>query len=246
MKKFLIIVGVVTCLAFAAPTMAKTTVSGMLTTDIYYLDQSSERSTPNGQVQNAVVTRDDFNELNIYVPQAHNRLIVRYKSDDEVMTGYMQIRGGGSNGGNALDWKYAWLDWRPNNMFHLRVGRQPQAFAVMTAGAANMGFHDNFTLLTNYGNIQITDADSIKAYVKFSDMIRMELQFEDPRGNALTAASVNAAHRITALPATNRSNPNIPLTEQNTLPKIDFALPITIANFTIEPSATWPDRKSVV
>ena len=229
MKKIFIVGVAAICLAFAAPAMAKVTVSGMITTDLYYMDQSSERVTANGRVQNAAATADDFQEFNIHVPQAHNRLIVGYKNDDGTLTGHMQLRGGGSNGGNTIDFKYAWFDYKLNDMVHFRFGRQPQAFAVMTPGAANMGFHDNFTLLVNYGNFQITDADSVKAYVKFNDTVRLEIQLEDPRGNEGGIADT----------AANRSNPVIPITEQNTLPKIDLALPLSFGNIKIEPSFTY-------
>jgi hypothetical protein len=234
MKKLLIIALAASfCLAFAMPAMAKVTVGGMITLDMYYQDLSSERQTFNGQVQGAAAVADDFSEMAINLPQANNRLIVRYKSDDGDMTGYIQMRGGGANGGNAVDYKYAWLDWRLNDFFHFRAGRQPQAFAVMTPGAANMGFSDGWTLLANFGNIQVTDGDSIKFYFKFSDLIRMELQVEDPRNNSGGGLVDGGAGDP------NRSNPAIPITEENVIPKFDFALPITFGSFTIEPSATW-------
>jgi len=232
-KLFIVACAVVFCLAFAMPAMAKVTVGGMVALDMYYLGQSSEHQTPNGQVQNAAQTRDDFGELNLNVPQANNRLIVRYKSDDEVMTGYIELRGGGRDGGNTIDFKYSWLDWKPSEMFHLRAGRQPQTFSVLAPFADGMGFSDGFTLLANYGNYQITDTDSLKFYLKFSDMIRMEFAVEDPRGNTGGGLADGGAGDA------NRSNAAIPITEQNTLPQFQWSLPMTFGSFMIEPSATW-------
>jgi hypothetical protein len=106
MKKFYIIaLAVVLCFAFTAPAMAKVSVGGLLTTDFYYLDQSDERTTP--CVKTAVPCNRDngVTETNIYLPQTRNRLSVKYNNDDKTLTGYLQIRGGGVNGGNTLDWK---------------------------------------------------------------------------------------------------------------------------------------------
>jgi len=232
MKKLLVIGVALLCVALAAPAMAKVTVGGMIGVDMYYLGQSSERVTANGHVQNAAVTSDDFKEFNIVNNQTENRLIVRYANDEGNLTGYMELRGGGLDGGNTIDFKYSWFDYKLNDMVHFRFGRQPQAFSVYAATAAGMGFHDGFTLLANYGNYQVTDADSVKAYIKFNDMIRLEFQLEDPRGT-------NLATQIAGLAATDRSNAAIGITEQNTLPVIDVALPIDIANFHIEPSVIW-------
>ena len=231
-KLFIIGLAAIFCLAIAPVAMAKITMGGMITTDLYYMDQSSERVTANGRIQNAVSIADDFQELTIAVPQSNNRVIMRYKNDDNTLTGYIEMRGGGTNGGNAIDYKYAWFDYKLNDTVHFRFGRQPQAFATYTAFAANMGFNDGFSLLANYGNFQVTDGDSVKAYVKFNDMVRLEVQFEDPRGNEGTITDGGAGD-------VNRSNPNVPITEQNTLPKIDVALPIAIGNITLEPAATY-------
>jgi hypothetical protein len=253
MKKLLFIGVAVMCLAMAAPAMAKVTVGGMIATDMYYWDKSAEANTPNGRVQNAAQTRDDFSEFTINMPQSNNRLLVRYANDEGNLTGYLQLRAGDlghSSGGVAIDFKYAYIDYKLNDMVHFRIGRQDQAFATYTPGAAGFAWDDGFSLLANFGNFQVTDGDSVKAYIKFNDNVRMEVQFEGPRApsyngytdSTTTATVSNVAGVVTAVAATtdvNRTNPAIPITQQNHIPRVDIALPISIANFSIEPAVTW-------
>jgi len=237
-KLFIIGVAMIMCLALAPAAMAKVTFGGMIATDMYYWEDSAEANTANGRVQGAAQAADDFSEFNINIPQANNRFIMRYKNDEGNLTGYMELRGGDIGGSDnigatsandAIDFKYMWFDYKLNDMVHFRFGRQPQAFAVYTPGAAGMGWNDGFTLLANFGNVQVTDGESIKAYIKFNDMVRMEFQLESPYGN-------NGSYTDTAA---DRSNAAYAITQQNDLPRVDIALPISIANFNIEPAFTW-------
>jgi len=233
-KLFIIGLAAIFCLAFVAPAMAKVTLGGMIATDAYYWTKSAEANTAGGRVQNAAQAADDTAEFTTNIPQANNRLIFRYKNDEGNLTGYVQLRGGDvghSDGGNGIDFKYAWFDYKMNDMVHFRFGRQPQAFAVYTPGAAGMGWNDGFTLLANFGNLQVTDGDSLKAYVKFNDMVRMEFQLEGPRGDMDGYTDA----------AADRTNAAYAITQQNQIPRVDIALPISVAGFNIEPAFTWQD-----
>jgi hypothetical protein len=98
----------------------------------------------------------------------------------------------------------------------------------MVPSAAAMG-HPLTTLLVGYGNLHASNGDMLKAYVKFNDMIRMEFAIQDPdTDDAEAPANFPNAD---ATGATNR--------EENDIPRLDIAFPITIGNFTIEPSATY-------
>jgi hypothetical protein len=227
MKKFLIVaLGVALCVAFTAPAMAKVTVGGMITTDVYYHDQSGEW-TNGGVVQGAVNRDNGRSELNINPNFALNRLIVRYASDDKVLSGYIEFRYGMADQGNNFDPKYMWMDYKINEMVHFRVGRQPGAFSVFTPTADALGYSDLYSLLVNYGNIQVTDADSVKLYWKFNDNVRLELQAEDPNQDAGEA------------PAGFAAEPGGVVREENDLPRFDIALPINFGNFKFEPAFTW-------
>ena len=230
-KLFIIGLAAIFCLALAPAAMAKVTMGGMITTDIYYMDQSGELSA-RGVVQNAINTNNGVDELQINIPQANNRVIVRYKNDDNTLTGYIEMRGGavgGNGGGNTIDYKYAWLDYKVNDSLHFRFGRQPQAFAVFTPFAANMGWNDGFTLLANFGNVQVTDGDSLKMYYKFNDTVRLEVQIEDPgQDNGEAPIGFGASD---ATGAVNR--------EESNLPRFDIALPMTFGKFKLEPAFMW-------
>jgi hypothetical protein len=227
MKKLLIVGVAAICLAFAVPAMAKVTVGGMIGTEMYYFDQSGE-VTQNGIAKGTVNNDNGRQELNIHSPQTHNRLIVRYENDEKNLTGYMEIRMGGTDDGNALDFKYGWLDYKLNDAVHFRIGKQVQTFSIMTPTAANMGFHDNMSLFVNYGNIQVTDEDALKLYWKFNDMIRMEFMISDP-GRDDGEAPIGAGN-----PAAGGVN-----REENVLPKFEISFPMTFGNFSIEPAFTY-------
>jgi hypothetical protein len=229
MKKLLVVGVAVMCLAFAAPAMAKVTMGGMITNDTFYLDQSGE-STQRG-VNKAVGTQDNgFSGFRTTMPRAHNRLNAHYKSDDGNVTGVIELRAGNATPKDStFEWYYGWLDYKLNDMIHFRIGRQPETFSIMVPSAAGMG-HPLTTLLVGHGNIHASNGDMLKTYIKFNDMIRMEFAIQDP--------DTDSNEIIAGFPAT----PGGVVREENDIPRLDLAVPITIANFTIEPSATYLEQ----
>lgn len=244
MKKFLIVtLAALFCVAWTMPAMAKVEMEGMITTDVFYMKQSGERTGnqlgdtagslagSTGVVQNQSTPDDGITELNIYPPVSNNRLRMLYHSDDKVLSGLIETRYGGPDNASGLDVYYAWLDWRPNDTFHLRVGRQPETFAIYAPGAAGMGYNDGFTLLTNFGNLHASSEDMVKAYVKFNDMIRMEFSLTDPARDNGEAPVAFPRETVNGVQAVAR--------EEDTLPRIDISFPIKIGKLELEPSATW-------
>lgn len=271
MKKLLLgLVAAMCCLAMAAPVLADIKVGGMITSDLYYWERSKERFQ--ALTPGATTLFEDLSLVRFAMPQAWNRLWVDYKSDDKKLAGYIQLRTGGAkayagtNTGNAatatgfnennFTWEYAWIDWHFNPNFYLRVGRQTQTFAIYTPDQ-NMGHVDGHIIGSGFGNIHGgTSRDGIRAYIKFSDMVRMEVQLLDPNSepgatDELTGFRANAVGALTALYATpafgltaaqaaaRAAAEGAALQEENTIPRVDISLPIKIANFSIEPSVTW-------
>ena len=74
---------------------------------------------------------DSLNVTQMNLPLPLNRLNAKYTSDDGMIGGFIEVRGGGTNRGDTgVVWNYGWIDWRFNPNVYLRVGRQTQAFAI--------------------------------------------------------------------------------------------------------------------
>jgi hypothetical protein len=162
--------------------------------------------------------------------------------------GFIEVRGGGSLGGESItdpgadvsvEWTYGWIDWRFNPNVYLRVGRQTQAFAIM-APATTMGWNGRggpHIIGINFGNVHGgSSRDAIRLYWKFNDMVRLELQAMDPDNDPNYVPGVTLQQPATLGGGT--------VTEENTIPRFDISLPITIGNFVIEPSGTWVQQKA--
>jgi hypothetical protein len=229
MKKFLIMaVAAVCCLAFTMPAAAKIDMGGMVTFDAYYYDLGGE-AVAGGVRQNAVNAVDDLGRTYMDLYQPLNRMWMRYKSDDGNIGGYVQIRGGGANAAAGLAWYYGWIDWHFNPNFYLRIGRQTQAFAILSP-PIGVGATIAPSLLFGFGNVHGgTSRDSIRAYIKFNDNVRMELQAMNPENNNEPGIAIPQPANI--------GGGNAP--EENSIPRFDIAVPINIANFKIEPSFSW-------
>jgi len=212
MKKFLFIaVAAACCMAFTVPAMARIDMGGMVTIDAYYYDASKE-AVAGGVREGTTTTADSLGRTFIDPYQPLNRIWMRYKSDDGNIGGYIQIRGGGANRASGLDWYYAWIDWHFNPNFFLRIGRQTQTFAIL-APPIGVGASIAPSLLFGFGNVHGgSSRDAIRAYIKFNDMARMEINMIDPD-----------------------NDPG----QENVIPRFDISLPLKIANFDIEPSASW-------
>lgn len=237
MKKFFIVaLTALVCVCMAAPAMAKVQMNGMITVDTYYL-YSSEQFTSGGVAPGTLPTASSrgITEFNLSLPL--NRLGIKYTSDDGMIGGRVEIRGGGARAGSVMVWNYAYIDWRFNPNVYLRVGRQTQAFAIMapstTIGWASAGGAKIIGI--NFGNVHGGSArDSIRLYWKFNDMVRMEIQAMDPDSDP-TGASALTLNQPAILGGGTA-------TEENAIPRFDLSLPITVGNFVIEPSFSWSNQ----
>lgn len=285
MKKLLIgMVAAMCCLAFAAPVLAEVKVEGMITNDFYYFEKSKEAMlAAGGLVGGQTTAQDDWSTVRYNMPQPTNRITVRYTGEDKTVNGYIQLRGGGSranpgsaaamNAGipseSAFSWEYAWIDWHVNPNLYFRFGRQDQTFANAYAPAQGLAQVDGHIIGLGFGNITAQSRDAVRAFIKFSDMVRLEIEALDPNtelgfnwlGTGTGGATIGTIPMYSGfeptLPGqagTGTANPNAnPLTpatfqataftpvalESNNIPRFDVSLPIKIANFTVEPGFTW-------
>jgi hypothetical protein len=236
MKKFLIVViAAVLSLAVAMPAVAKIQMGGLITLDSYYYSRS-EDNVNGGTVPGDTTIPESISFTRFNLPQAFNRLEAKYTSDDGVLGGFIQLRGGAQTGfggsyGNQVVWNYAWIDWRFNPNVYLRVGRQTQAFAIK-APQQYMGQADAHIVGAGFGNVHgATSRDAIRLYWKFNDMVRMELQALDPDSDPTGASVFSPIQPVSA--------GTVIATESNPIPRFDLAIPITVGGFSIEPSFTW-------
>jgi len=236
MKKFFIVsLAVLFCLGFTTAAMAKITMSGMITADFYY-DDLDNNFVKGGNPAGVANVFDDVNITEFSLPAPLNRFGMHYANDDNTIRGFIELRGGGRQRGSALVWNYAYIDWQLNPNVYLRLGRQTQAFSIQ-APQNLIGFNAAMTpvqiLLIGFGNPHGgTTFDAARLYWKFNDNIRLELQLIDPDSD------LGAGELLLPRPAPPLA-PAIAAWEENTLPRFDFALPITFGSWRIEPSGTY-------
>lgn len=238
MKKLYVgIIAAICCVAFAVPAMAEVKMGGMISAEQFYWDRSADRM--NSQTKNLPQLRDDYNSTEFAMGQPWNRLNMQYISDDKKIGGMIELRTGGqkslgnANNENNFTWEFAWIDWHLSPNFYLRVGRQTQTFAI-TSPEQQMGHNHGHIVLANFGNVHGgTSRDGIRAYIKFNDNVRMEIQLLNPDSDA--APEYAAIPRPTAA----QGGPGGFALEENVIPRIDLSIPIKFANVAIEPSFTW-------
>jgi hypothetical protein len=241
-KLFAGILAAVCCCAFVAPALAEVKVEGMITSDFYYYEQSAER-VAGGVLNNATTAQDDWSTTRINMPQPLNRITVRYTGEDKVVNGYIQIRAGGSranpssaaamNAGtaseSAFSWEYAWIDWHINPSFYMRFGRQDQTFGGAYAPGQSLGQVDGHIIGLGFGNITAQSRDAVRAFIKFNQNVRMEIELLDPN----TETPGNSEFALPAQPGVAAAR------ESNVLPRFDISLPMQWGNFRIEPGFTY-------
>jgi len=243
MKKLCVgILAAICCVAFVAPVLAEVKVEGMIQTDVYYYQQSKERIQGGFIKDGRAYAQDDWSTTRIAMPQPTNRITVRYTGEDKVVNGYIQIRAGGSRANNAvgpgvpnesqMSWEYAWIDWHVNPSLYFRFGRQDQTFANAYATWQGLGWNEAQIIGLNYGNITAQSRDAVRAFIKFNDNVRLEVQILDPNAENYGGTELALNTRRTGALTTTAL-------ESNTLPRFDVSLPIKVANFTVEPGFTY-------
>ncbi|MBW1799465.1 MAG: porin [Deltaproteobacteria bacterium] len=221
-KLFIIALAASFCLAFAMPAMAKVTVGGLVTIGYAYNDTDGEK-IDGGRSAGQVPVSNGEERTTFSLIRPLTQITVKYASDDNNVRGFTQIRGS-DNGqsdtaaGELFVWNYAWIDWQITPNFYLRFGRQTQAAMIMGPGFIT-GSDATMTWF-GFGNAHgASSKDGVRAYIKFNDMIRMEIAAYNPD-------DMNAEAGLTG-------------NEESVLPRFDIAIPIDIAGWHFEPSALW-------
>lgn len=233
-KLFIVALAATLCIAFTVPAMAKVRLSGWIGADFVYKHDDSE-FLAGGVLPGATNLADDLDTVHFSSPDILNRIGVRYNNDDGSVIGVIELRGGMMTGStdNRLSWNYAYIMWRLNPIFRLQIGRQSQTFSIMNP-SGTIDWENTKQTLAGYGNIVGTSSrQAIKALVKFTDQVRLEFQLLDPDNDGGDGGRII----IPRQGAPGGPGGNAP--EENTIPRIDIALNIKVANFTIEPSFTW-------
>jgi hypothetical protein len=248
MKKLYVgIIAAICCVAFAVPALAEVKMGGMISAEQFYWDRSADRVNP--QTKNIPQLRDDYSSVEFGMGQPWNRLNMQYISDDKKIGGMIEIRTGGQksagnspaasagvagNQENNFTWEFAYIDWHINPSFYLRIGRQTQTFAI-TSPDQQMGHNHGHIVMANFGNVHGgTSRDGIRAYIKFNDNVRMEVQLLNPDSDGTTPEFATVPR-----PTAAQGGPGGFALEENVIPRIDLSLPIKFANVMLEPSFTW-------
>lgn len=251
-KLFIGILAALCCVFFSVPAFAEIKVGGMISAEQFYWDVSKERRIANGIWSgNAAANAglDDFSSTEFAIGQPWNRLNLQYISDDKKIGGMLELRTGGQKGGgdsvnatanptgeNNFVWELAYMDWHLTPAFYLRIGRQTQTFAIYSP-EQQMGHNHGHIVLGGFGNIHGgTSRDGIRAYIKFNDNVRMEIQALNPDTDGLSTAPGQQGEIRAALPA---AGAGAIVAEENTIPRFDLSVPIKFGTFAIEPSFSW-------
>jgi hypothetical protein len=238
MKKFFVItLATALCLALAMPAMAKVTVGGRATLEWSYNSQDEEFAD-GGVDQGDSAVSNGFDEMNFVVPFTLNRLNAKYTSDDGAISGFVELRGGGSTdtgtyfGSYNAVLVYAWIQWQVTPTHSITFGRQTSNFA---RGVPNqwVGTHVTTILGVGFGNVNhTTERTGIKGYWRISDMLGLVWGLYD---NSVWPPNAGAS----GAPSSSYDDAVTVSAQENTLPRVDLALPIRFPWGKIEPSATW-------
>jgi hypothetical protein len=231
-KLFIFAIAATLCFAVAMPAMAKVSVGGMVTIGYFYDDRDSENAQ-GGILQGTTGTGANGTEqVEFSLIRPLNQITVRYASDDNNVRGFIQIRGGEEDGGSDTPggepfvWNYAWIDWQITPNFYLRFGRQTQAAAIQGPGnITGVGWSNGADSLGFRNYHGASSIDGVRAYIKFNDMIRMEIAAYNPDDDNV---------------------PNVfgALGSENTIPRFDIAIPIDIAGWHFEPYGSWLSKET--
>jgi hypothetical protein len=241
-KLFILAVAATLCFAVALPAMAKVSVGGMVAIGYFYDDRDGENAQ-GGILQGTTGTGHNGTEqVEFSLIRPLNQITVRYASDDNNVRGFIQIRGGEEDGGSDTPggepfvWNYAWIDWQITPNFYLRFGRQTQAAAVQGPGNVTGSAWTNGVDSLGFRNYHGPSAiDGIRAYIKFNDMIRMEIAAYNPDDD----------NTPTVFPTLDNP-PGIAtnLASETVIPRFDVAIPIDIAGWHFEPYGSWLSKET--
>jgi hypothetical protein len=211
--------------------MAKVTMGGRVDMEVSYLSQSEERAE-DGVEQGDTPLSNGFDELNFVIPITMNRLNAKYTSDDGALSAFVEVRGGGKErGASGTLWNYSWIQWQVTPTHSITFGRQTTNFARAIPNQW-VGTHVTTVLGVGFGNVNhTTSRDGIKGYWRISDMLGLVWGLWDNSVIGPSAGAVGA-------PSSSFSDAVLAGAE-NTLPRIDLALPIRFPWGKIEPSVTY-------
>jgi len=241
MKKFIILVlAAAFCLAMVLPASAELTFSGTMAVDYYYHKQDAQVS-PSGF---------DETDTQFAMWPYTNYLRWTYTNKDETLGATMQMYVGRRNDSLArapnttatagalwtIDFGNNHIWWKPMPDVMMRFGSQSQ-FIGMYNGPGIIGGIDATCCMITGGSLHTSNKIGITAEIKINDMVSLKLGAYDPddddtpalttlRSTASTTSTVGAAGWVNA-------------DEENTIPRLDIALPIKYGNIQVQPAASW-------
>jgi hypothetical protein len=239
MKKFYILaLAAAFCLALALPASAEVKVTGVMAVDYYYHSQSSERS-PSGF---------DEDDTQFAMWPYTNYLRWTYTNKDATLGGTMQMYVGRRNDSLArapnttaatgalwtIDFGNNHFWWKPMPDVMLRFGNQSQ-FIGMYNGPGIIGGIDATCCMIGGGSLHTSNKIGLTAEIKINDMVSLKLGAYDPDDDDTPALGTIPA--VTSTAATF-----VAADEENTIPRLDIALPVKYQNIQFQPAASWVKR----
>jgi len=174
MKKLLIFgLAALLVAAFTVPAMAKTTVGGIIFTDLYYYKRSQEMMPDNNA----------NGHIRLEIPQI-TRLRAKWTNEDNVGM-YIEFGLGGTQGaaGASLRHAYGWWDVSP--MFQIMAGHSTTPFSVLNPSQLLGTQSGSLNIIgVGYGDFYSGRFPQVRGTFRFGKVARLEVALVDPNGGS--------------------------------------------------------------
>jgi hypothetical protein len=244
MKKFIIIaLAAVFCLAMALPASAEIKLSGMASMD-YYIHNQDAMSSPSGF---------DETDTQFAMWPYTNYIRFTYTNKDATLGATTQFYYGRRNDGLArspnttasagaiwtTDFGNNHIWWKPIPDVKLKMGSQSQFIGTYN-GPGILGGIDVICCMITGGSLHTSNKMGFVAEIKINDMVSLKLGAYDPDDDntpALTTLMSNASTTTTV-----GTTGWVAADEEQTIPRLDIALPINFGKIQLLPAASWTVR----
>jgi hypothetical protein len=230
----------------AAPALAEVKISGLLSTDIYWLSKDAASNTPGGVAAGTTTTYTDNTvfEINVYRPQNYVQAV--YTNKDNTIGGRFRIRVGhnetGVNYANTVqdvDCQTSHMWWKFYPGAKVSIGSVPQVIGGAGAYLPHVGNYRGESGIVivsiGYGNLHTSARNGIVLNWEFNKMFGLDVGLYDPANY-----NTGAATRGVTLGSSNAALATAPV--EIKVPRIDVAVPIKYAGFKFNPKGSWITR----